>query len=563
MQSNHYIHYYQQEDLKGISLPGKFTFPFYYTPHPLSLLAAKALQDHLTKAENLDHNFGLNDSKTGMKIGKMFGILVIKDKNEQLGYLWAFSGKLANSNEHPHFVPPVFDMLTEESFYLAQNEIVNNINHKIALLENAVEYQALKQEQAAYTQQSELEISKLRLLLTANKAARKLLREENKKLLSGNDYALLESDLVKQSLGDKHRLNTLINDWKQKLGDIATQIDKYDNDIKCLKQERKEKSNCLQQQLFQQYAFLNKYGDSKSLKTIFSSTSVGTPPAGAGECATPKLLQYAFLNGLSPVAMAEFWWGASPKSEIRKHGQYYPACTGKCEPILKHMLLDIETDENPLLINNGADKQLEIVFEDDQLIIVNKPHDLLSVPGIHIQDSVYSRLKTYLGNIEPLIIHRLDMQTSGLLLVAKTKNAHQYIQKQFLKRSIQKRYTAVLNGSLKEKKGEILLPLKENFEDRPRQMVCFQSGKAAHTKWQLVAIKNGRPVVHFWPLTGRTHQLRIHAAHMDGLNAPIIGDDLYGTSSDRLYLHAAYISFRHPVTKEMVAFEVPDHFNIK
>ena len=511
---------------------------------------------------DINHNFGLNDRTDGMEIGKMFGVLVIKDKHEKPGYLWAFSGKLANSNSHQLFVPPVFDMLTEESFYLQQNEIVNHINSKISALENDDHYLNLQKSLIEVTQQSDLEISKFRAQLIANKAERKRLRALNKNLLSETDYALFENDLIKQSLRDKHELNTLTNNRNIKLTEINNRIEIFKTDIQHLKKERKDKSNHLQQQLFEQYVFLNKSGQSKSLKDIFSSTNFGFPPAGAGECATPKLLQYAFVHGLEPIAMAEFWWGASPKSEIRKHGQYYPACTGKCEPILKHMLQGIDIDDNPLLINAGIDKKLDIVFEDDEIIIVNKPHDLLSVPGIHIQDSVYSRLKSYLVNIEPLIIHRLDMQTSGLLIVAKTKYAHQYIQKQFLKRTIKKRYNAILEGVLQRNGGEITLPLIENINDRPRQMVCYEKGMASHTKWQLTGIINGYSVVHFWPLSGRTHQLRVHAAHIDGLNTPIVGDDLYGTGADRLYLHASYINFRHPATKEMMTFEVNDNFNL-
>jgi len=286
----------------------------------------------------------------------------------------------------------------------------------------------------------------------------------------------------------------------------------------------------------------------------------GKPPAAAGECATPKLLQYAFLNGLRPVAMAEFWWGAPPKSEIRKHRQFYPACTGKCKPILEHMLEGILVDDNPLLINQGEDRKLEIVYEDDSFVVVNKPAELLSVPGIQIQDSVYTRLKAAFVNIEPLIIHRLDMATSGLLVVAKTKEAHKNIQKQFLKRTVNKRYTALLSKIINKQEGGITLPLRGDLDNRPRQLVCFEFGKKAMTKWKVIETKETTTKVHLWPLTGRTHQLRMHAAHELGLNAPIVGDDLYGTSAERLYLHAAYLEFIHPVTNEKLAFEVVEDF---
>jgi tRNA pseudouridine32 synthase/23S rRNA pseudouridine746 synthase len=307
-------------------------------------------------------------------------------------------------------------------------------------------------------------------------------------------------------------------------------------------------------------SFLNKDGKKKSLHAIFNDTVFGKPPAAAGECATPKLLQYAFLNGYKPLAMAEFWWGAPPKSEIRKHKQFYPACTGKCKPILSHMLEGMPIDENPLLKNPGEGKELKIVYEDDSLVVVDKPADLLSVPGIDIQDSVYTRLQYAFGDVEPLIIHRLDMATSGLLVVAKTKEAHKDIQKQFLKRTVNKRYTALLSKVIDNEEGEIKLPLRGDLDDRPRQMVCFEFGKKAITNWKVIERNESTTKVHFWPLTGRTHQLRIHAAHELGLNAPIVGDDLYGTTANRLHLHAAYLEFVHPETRETVKFEVAEEF---
>ena len=224
------------------------------------------------------------------------------------------------------------------------------------------------------------------------------------------------------------------------------------------------------------------------------------------------------------------------------------------------MLEGIETDDDPFLHNPGEGKQLEIVYEDDCFVVVNKPADLLSVPGIVIQDSVYARLRALWGGIEPLIIHRLDMATSGLLVVAKTKEAHKDIQKQFLKRTVTKRYTALLSGIIPQDGGEIDLPLRGDLDDRPRQMVCHEFGKKAITQWKVVQRNETTTKVHFWPLTGRTHQLRMHAAHAQGLNAPIVGDDLYGTAAKRLHLHAAYLEFVHPVTKAVMRFEVEERF---
>ncbi len=552
--------YFSEDTIKEIELPEKFTFPFFYKPHLLSKIAASDLQDYLKNQTDLEHNFGLNPNQNGLIIGKMFGILVIQDKQGKLGYLSAFSGKLAGKNIHQKFVPPVFDMLTENSFFLKEEEILNAINRQIEKIESDKDYINLKSYFEQFSVQSNQKLSDFKIQLKQNKTERKKLREQQKQILSKENYGVFEEDLIKQSLRDKYELRVLENNLKQISDDYKTKIEHFDKQIEQLKTKRKEKSSLLQQQLFEQYSFLNQYGNSKSLGKIFSETVFGKPPAGAGECATPKLLHYAFQNGYKPLAMAEFWWGASPKSEIRKHKQFYPACTGKCEPILKHMLKGIQTDENPFLKNLGEDKKLEIIYEDSSFVVINKPFDLLSVPGINVQDSVYTRLKLKFVTIEPLIIHRLDMATSGLLVVAKTKEAHKQIQKQFLKRTVKKRYTALLSKAIDENEGEINLPLRGDLNDRPRQLVCPEFGKKAVTKFEVIERKNNTTKIHFYPITGRTHQLRVHSAHELGLNAPIIGDDLYGNPSDRLYLHASYLEFIHPITQEKVIFEINEDF---
>lgn len=554
------ITYFTDSALNGIALPERFTFPFYYEPHPLTQIAASELQDYLETQTDLDHNFGLIENQQGLVIGKMFGVLIVRDTNGKIGYLSAFSGKLAGTNQHPKFVPPVFDMLLENSFFLKEETILNHINKQIDILLSNPDYHKLKAELEQFTSQSENEISDFKTLVKANKDKRKKDREVQKTLLTEAEYTLFESDLIKQSLRDKRELQVVLTRWKLLLDKTRSGIAYYEDQVETLKKERKEKSAALQQQLFEQYSFLNKDGKTKSLQAIFSETAFGKPPAAAGECATPKLLHYAFIQGYEPLAMAEFWWGTSPKSDIRKHKQFYPACTGKCQPILKHMLEGIPIDENPLLINLGENTTLKIVYEDDSLIVVDKPAELLSVPGIQIQDSVYTRLKSRLLPVEPLIIHRLDMATSGLLVVAKTKEAHKHIQRQFLKRTVIKRYTALLSNSVEQEEGEIRLPLRVDLDNRPRQLVCYEFGKKAVTLWKVVQRNSDTTRVHFWPLTGRTHQLRMHAAHEMGLNAPIVGDDLYGTAANRLHLHAAYLEFIHPKTKETLRFEVTETF---
>jgi tRNA pseudouridine32 synthase / 23S rRNA pseudouridine746 synthase len=554
------ITWFPDSVIKDITLPLRFTFPFYYEPHPLAKLAAAQLQHYLETHTDLGHNFGLTNNTDTLVIGKMFGILVVQDKEGKVGYLSAFSGKLAGTNDHPMFVPPVFDMLTENSFFLKEQEVIDAINTQIEEIETDENYHQIKRDLERLTAQSIEEISAFKNELNSNKENRRLRREENATNADPIDFELVEADLSKQSHYDRHRLRLLTAKWKEVVEEKLTILAQFEDRIEALRNERKERSATLQGQLFEQYSFLNKAGKSKSLHDIFSVTAFGRPPSAAGECATPKLLQFAFAHGYHPLAMAEFWWGSAPRSEIRKHKQFYPACTGKCKPILAHMLEGLAVDENPFLQATASGCNLEIIYEDECFLIVNKPSGLRSVPGVDISDSVYSRLKATLTGTEPLIVHRLDMGTSGLLVVAKTAAVHKHIQKQFLDRVVKKRYTALLSGTLPKTEGEINLPLRPDLFNRPRQMVCFENGKTSITKWKAVETIEGVTKVHFWPLTGRTHQLRMHAAHELGLNTPIVGDDIYGSADTRLYLHAASLSFIHPETKVRVSFEIAEDF---
>ena len=553
------ISYFPDSVIKDIALPQRFTFPFYYEPHPLTKIAAAELQHYLETLTDLDHNFGLGTDRENLVIGKMFGVLVVQDAEGKLGYLSAFSGKLADSNDHPKFVPPVFDMLVEDSFFLKEQDVISAVNAEIEAIEADENYHQLKLDLETLTCRSAQEISAFKEELKRNKENRRLLREEKQNSPTADDD-VFEAALAKESHYDRHRLRVLKEEWKMRLEEMQTKWAAIETHLEALKNERKERSGALQRQLFEQYSFLNIAGKSKNLQDIFSATAFGRPPSGAGECATPKLLQYAFANGLKPLAMAEFWWGAAPKSEIRKHKQFYPACAGKCKPILAHMLEGMPVDENLFLQAREEDVNLEIVYEDDCLLVVNKPSGLRSVPGVDIMDSVYSRLRSALADTEPLMIHRLDMGTSGLLVVAKNPEIHKHIQKQFLNRTVSKRYTALLSKLIAEEEGEIRLPLAADPFNRPMQLVCYETGKKSITRWKVVERTGTISRVHFWPLTGRTHQLRMHSAHELGLNAPIVGDDLYGTPAERLYLHAAYLSFVHPKTKEKLIFEVAEDF---
>ena len=544
-----------------IKPPTKFTFPFYYEPHPLCEIAANEIQEYLKTQTDFEHNFGLDNSKKGLIIGKMFGVLVVQNQQGELGYISSVSGKLGETNMHHKFAPPVYDMLTKNSYFLKEEELLNTINLALYKLENNKEYLALVTQFKTEKKKATIDINEKKQELKAAKNKRDLRRDKAHFELNSEAHASLEKELAKESLEAKYFFNNVTRFWEHTLNAITEKLTVFTNQIENLKEERKTKSAALQQHLFEQYQFLNSKKETKSLSQIFTETSELNPPAGAGECAAPKLLQYAFLHDLKPIAMAEFWWGQSPNAAIRKHKQFYPACQGKCKPILMHMLKGIDMDTNPMLQNPAIGKELEYLFEDDDLIVIHKPAEFLSVPGINIQDSVYTRIKHKYPNISgPVIVHRLDMSTSGILLIAKNKNSHKNLQSQFINKTIKKRYEALLDGNLKEDTGTIDLPLRVDLDDRPRQLVCYEHGKPALTNWKVTERTNEKTRVHLYPISGRTHQLRVHTSHKLGLNTPIIGDDLYGKKANRLHLHAAEITFTHPVTKEEMTFHKKAEF---
>ena len=611
------IHFFKQP-ISHLALPDKFTYPFHYTPHPLCVLAAEEVKEYIASREEWQEE---------LAFGKMFGVLIVQKENKQetakkeavneIGYLAAFSGNLAGKNLHPYFVPPVYDLLQPEGFFKIEEEQISSINIRIRELENNRSYLDLKEKWKTETEQAKAILNQAKAALKAAKEAREI-RRQSSSALSEEEQA----SLIRESQYQKAEYKRLEKKWKKRLEELETETRHFETEIEQLKTERKERSAALQRKLFGQFRMLNARGEVKDLYTIFEQTVQKVPPAGAGECALPKLLQYAYLHQLKPLAMAEFWWGDSPKNEIRHHGYYYPSCKGKCEPILQHMLQGLEVDENPLLNPVHEEEELEIVFEDEWLLVVNKPAGMLSVPGkAEDRDSVYHRLKKkYPEATGPMIVHRLDMATSGLLLVAKTKEVHQDLQAQFANRSIKKRYVAVLDGAIikteKETKpiaekaillaketvstkktakaertgntGRIELPLCLNPLDRPRQMVSSEHGKEAITEYQIISeseritsesentfnesnridesersINESRKYTRivFYPLTGRTHQLRVHAAHPEGLGCPILGDELYGKKADRLYLHAEYIEFRHPIYGDILCIQKEADFH--
>ena len=530
-----------------IPLPEKFTYPFHYTPHPLCVLAAEEVKRYIGSRKEWEAELSL---------GKMFGVLAVQDEQGTVGYLAAFSGNLAGRNDHPYFVPPVYDLLQPQGFFKIEEEQISAINSRIKELETDAAYVNLQEKLKVGTQQAAEALQEAKTALKAAKQARDMRRQSSPAPSEEEQAAMIEESRFR-----KAEVKRMERKAQARLEALKAKIEVHEEAIREQKAERKERSAALQQKLFGRFRMLNAKGEVKDLCSIFAQTVGKVPPAGAGECALPKLLQYAYLHKLKPLAMAEFWWGGSPKTEIRCHGHYYPSCKGKCEPILQHMLRGLEVDENPLLAQSMGTEEPETVFEDEWLAVINKPPGMLSVPGKSEEANCVYRFirEKYPKATGPLLVHRLDMATSGLLLIAKSKEIHRQLQAQFEQRTVKKRYIALLDRSENERllkqSGRIELPICLDPLDRPRQIVSREHGKPAVTDYRILEISERQIRVHFFPLTGRTHQLRVHAAHSQGLGCPITGDTLYGKKADRLYLHAEYIEFRHPVNGKRVCVE--------
>ena len=423
--------------------PERFTYPFFYEPHPLCLLAAEEVKQEIRRINP--------------KEGKMFGVLVVETVQQQLGFLAAYSGLLEGHNDWGYFVPPIFDAQQPNGYFKTRE--------------------------------------------------REIMASE----------------------------------------------------------EHKQMSQELQTWLFHQYQLLNARGETKDLVDVWQDYHCSErirrkfplPPGGTGDCCAPKLLQYAYKEGLKPICMAEFWWGESPKNLIRHHEQFYPACRGKCKPVLTWMMQGLDVDPSPEETNTshlGA----EIVYEDEAVVVVNKPSGMLSMPG---RQETYS-VATWAEERWPgsMVAHRLDMSTSGIILVAKTEEAYHALQEQFTERVIKKKYFAIVEGIPKDEHGIVNLPLSSDPMNRPCQIVDHEHGKQAITEYRILATRQDYTLLALWPHTGRTHQLRMHCAHHEGLGCPILGDELYGRKADRLYLQAQAITFVHPLTNKRMHFELPYPF---
>ncbi len=530
-------------DLSGIQLPERFTFPFYYIPHPLVRLAAASLRHYLD---------GRNEWRDELSAGKMMGVLVARNSEGELGYLAAFSGNLAHANNHDFFVPAVYDILQPDGVFKTKEAEITEINRSIAAAEQSAERKALDKALAAARSARDKEVAVYKTLMANSK------QERDQKRLAGDDCA----SLIAESQFQKAELRRIKQRHKEAIDALEARRDTLDAEVASMKKLRHAMSERLQRWIFDQFVMVNASGERQTLTEIFADARSEMPPAGAGECAAPKLLQYALSNGYTPVAMGEFWIGRSPVGEVRRNGFFYGACKSKCEPILNFMMQGLTVEANPLKGGSDLESRLRTVYEDDSLWVVDKPSGMLSAPGkdgsLSVTDVARRRFPQSQGL---MVVHRLDQHTSGLLIVAKTAEAFSELRQQFERHEVEKVYIALLDGNVPDDEGEIRLPLSADYHDRPRQRVDFDEGKEAVTRYRVIGRFGDTTRVEFRPLTGRTHQLRVHSAYNrpEGLGAPIHGDALYGCADVRLCLHASYIRFKHPSTGEILAFSsTPD-----
>ena len=550
------FHSIDQALLSGIDIPERMNNPLDYQPHPLCIAVCKELQTYLSERE---------DWREEIDKGKMFGVLIVENAQPasgapKIGYLAAYSGQIGGRSDWDDFVPAVFDYLQPDGYFKTHEAEISGINQSIRKLEANTHMKEAKglilqlQEERKHTIAAYQEkIKKAKAKRDARREAGSLNPEEEAEMVKESQFMKAELRRLKKSLSEKTSLET--------------EYEAYQADILSLKQLRKTLSDALQQWLFSQFRMQNHEGESKDLLEIFRDAALRdypqatiatsriaalkmVPPAGSGECCEPKLLQYAYSLGYKPLQMAMFWWGESPKEEIRHHLHFYPACNGKCKPILQWML-PASTFE-PAAVDLSLYNKVETLYEDREIAVIHKPEGLLSVPGKDAaQPSVYALMRSkYPEASGPLIVHRLDMSTSGVMMIAKTEFAYHRLQKAFLNHQIQKKYVAIISGKDIPEKGIISLPLMPDYLDRPRQIIDHELGKEAITEYEVLEpVDDFHLRIALYPKTGRTHQLRVHCAHQEGLNAPILGDPLYGNEkAARLHLHAEEITFEHPLT---------------
>jgi tRNA pseudouridine32 synthase/23S rRNA pseudouridine746 synthase len=548
-----YINYFPTKPAAD-EIPAIMPSPFAHMPHPLAKRACDILQRRLTTETHWPQDFF---SPNG---GKMFGVLVVRDKNDQIGFLCAFSGMMNGQWLLPGFAPPLFNLAEQNRYLPAGRDELALLAEQLLVLENADKRAELQQKIAQMQQQRDQALAELK---QQHKAAKVIRKQQRLALQSVTDEVERQTQMEALALASQHHKRAARNasqHWLEKLQHLQQQLDLFEQQIAAIKEARTEKSRMLHKRVFAAYLLTNHLNEQQAMPHFFDESK---PPAGAGDCAGPKLIHYAHQHHLQPIALAEFWWGTSPAAGVRHHGHFYPACRGKCRPILPFMLRGLELEPEPCYGENIDADEPQIIYQDDLIFVINKPAGLMSEPGKVVRDSVFYRLLQRFPEYPELrLAHRLDMSTSGLLLVAKDLQTYRFLQQQFIRRSVDKRYEALLAKKLPLQQGEgnIELPLRVDFDDRPRQLVCYEHGKPAKTHWQLIAHEGETTRVYFYPLTGRTHQLRIHASHRDGLDAAIVGDDLYGQAEDRLMLHAQRLGFTHPTSRKWLEFELPAPF---
>ncbi len=598
-----------------------FTNPFRYFPHPAVVKAAEEVMARIDASEDLREAFSE---------GKMLGILIVELPDEslipgaphhaipeashhvipgashhvipgltrdlhtgvQLGYLAAFSGNVGGLSTVEGFVPPIFDLLAPSGHFKSREAEISRINLQIKSLEESPSLSDSRLSLSEALKERDEEIRLMKARMAISKHERDLIRSEL------SDSSRLQ-ELIRESQFEKAELRRLKLFWEERISSLKSEILSFESEIKSLKSRRQAMSDELQGWIFRQYIVHNILGEESSIMDIFASQGL-TPPGGTGDCAAPKLLEYAFRNGLSPIAMGEFWYGNSPDTAVRTHGHFYPSCTSKCGPLLGFMLKGMDFFKNQGDFGRGGSNGecsccgrdghgdesvrhgLSIIYEDEVLVAVDKPSGMPSVPGLDGRISVFEILGRSFGELH--VVHRLDMDTSGVLLFAKTAEAAVAIQRQFEEHSVRKTYMARLSaggglavgmdfaggvcqpgecapdgepGLAVGMKGRVELPLSADYDERPRQKVDFAQGKTAVTDYEVTGLhEDGTIDILFHPLTGRTHQLRVHAAHHLGLGRPILGDPLYGGApAPRLHLHAASITFRHPLSGNTVTLE--------
>lgn len=532
------------------SLPSRLNNPFNYEAHPLCREAF-----HRVCTLPLFTTPGV--WKTEVEAGKMFGILIVRTLPEQggsLAYLTAFSGQIGGKAKWPGFVPPVFDYLQPQGYFKTHEAEITRINMAIARLEQGSTLAEAEKALDLFDTDARQRIDHYRAMM----AQAKLHRDERR--AQGSLSAEEEEAMRNESRFHKAELRRLRTAFASARQPLIARMEAFREELNALRKLRKQLSDELQDWLFMQFCFRNVKGEVASLNDIFAQTAQRTPPAGTGECCAPKLLHYAFTQGLQPVVMAEFWYGASPKAVIRRHGEAYPACKSKCLPLLTWMLQLPEGVGNRSIAKKVW--TIPVLFEDEHLLVAVKPSGLPTVPGKDTSESLQEQLQCrYTPHTLLYIVHRLDMDTSGLLVMAKSATIQKALQAEFAARRVKKRYIALLDGTHSlPKSGEISLPLAPDYDHRPCQQVDELHGKPALTHYETVGVEGPYTRIRLFPVTGRTHQLRVHCAHIQGLGMPIVGDTLYGRPSTRLMLHAEQLTFIHPITGRKLTFSRPAPF---